>query len=94
MSTPGPSGKEIRCRLSSQHTRFRKSSGQLGGDMTQEKAVRYRRAKSDASVGAVEISIARAYGLPAGCVSLRKPCGSDMRSDATIGTLRAAWEEY
>ena len=65
------------------------------GAVRKQNPRRYRRAKSDATVGTIEGDIADAYGLPAGSVRLHRPGKgkTDIRSDATIATLRDAWGE-
>ena len=54
--------------------------------------VRYRSARSDASIGSIKKQIEIAFGLPEGSVALVKPDGSKIRSDATIKTLRSQWD--
>lgn len=57
-----------------------------------EQPLRYRAARSDASVGSIARSIESVYGLPEGSVALRGPDRKVLRSDATIRTLRRRWE--
>lgn len=49
---------------------------------------RYRDARDDATVGSIERSIERDYGLPKNSIVIVKPDGKDVRSDKTIGSLR------
>lgn len=53
--------------------------------------VRFRRARSDASLGTIRRSIEGIFGLPAGSVRLCGPDGRALRSDASVGTLRKRW---
>jgi hypothetical protein len=53
--------------------------------------VRFRRARSDASIGAIRRSIENIFGLPAGSVKLCGPEGRPLRSDAAVRTLRKRW---
>jgi hypothetical protein len=53
-----------------------------------EEARRYRDARKDAHIGAIEKSIEEDYGLPEGSVSIRNPDGKDARSDKKIDNLR------
>lgn len=57
-----------------------------------QSGVRFRRARSDASVGTIRRSIETIFGLPAGSVKLCDPDGRALRSDAAIRTLRKRWE--
>ena len=54
--------------------------------------VRFRAARSDASVGSIARNIEEVYGLPEGAVALRGPDKRPLRSDATVRTLRKRWE--
>lgn len=56
-----------------------------------QSGVRFRRARSDASVGAIKRSIETIFGLPAGSVKLCGPEGRPLRSDAEVRTLRKRW---
>jgi hypothetical protein len=58
--------------------------------MTERKANgrRYRNARDDASVGAIERRIEKDYGLPAGTVQINRADGGNARSDKKIGNLR------
>jgi len=57
-----------------------------------EQPLRFRAARSDASVSSIARSIEAVYGLPEGSVALRGPDKKVLRSDATIRTLRRRWE--
>lgn len=59
---------------------------------TGEKARRFRDARSDGRVGALEKRIARDYGLPPGSVRLVGRDGKDKRSDAKVKSLLSEWE--
>jgi len=58
-----------------------------------EEPIRFRQLRSDAKVGSACAELERKLGLPAGSLKLVKPDGRIIRSDATVGTLRAAWDE-
>lgn len=58
-----------------------------------EEPIRFRQLRSDAKIGSVCTDLERKLGLPAGCLKFAKPNGQNIRSDATIGTLRAAWDD-
>lgn len=53
-----------------------------------ENGRRYRSARDDASVGAIERRIEKDYGLPAGTVQINRADGGNARSDKKIGNLR------
>jgi hypothetical protein len=53
-----------------------------------ENGRRYRNARDDASVGAIERRIEKDYGLPAGTVQINRADGGNARSDKKIGNLR------
>ena len=55
------------------------------------KAVRFKKARADASVDTIQSSIESDYGLPAGSVRLLRPDGRPKRRDASIASLR---DEY
>lgn len=57
-----------------------------------QSGVRFRRARSDASVGAIKRSIETIFGLPTGSVKLCGPDGRPLRSDAEVRTLRKRWK--
>lgn len=67
-------------------------AGQHPGIARTSVATRFRRARSDASVGGVRRGIEEIFGLPAGSVALCGPDGKPLRSDAKIETLRRRWE--
>lgn len=56
-------------------------------------ASRFRKARSDASIGRMKQTIELMLGLPTGSVLLCGPNGKGLRSDASIGTLRKRWGE-
>ncbi len=58
-----------------------------------QKAIRYRRAKRDAKVGAIVRKIEKKFGLPKGSVQIVKPRGKRMRGDAKVSKLKAAWNK-
>jgi hypothetical protein len=64
----------------------------VGPSARTEQPLRFRAARSDASVGTIARSIEAVYGLPEGSVALRGPGRKVLRSDATIRTLRRRWE--
>jgi hypothetical protein len=56
-----------------------------------EKPRRVRSARSDAKVKSIEKNVERTFGLPAGCVQINNPDGSDARSDQKIERLRTKY---
>ena len=54
--------------------------------------VRFKRARSDASVGTIKRSMEKIFGLPEGSVQILGPLGKPMRVDAKISTLRKRWD--
>jgi len=58
----------------------------------QRQPVRYNRARSDGSVGALKRRIANDYGLPEGSVVIVGPDGRSIRADARIGTVRRRYD--
>ncbi len=57
-----------------------------------ENPVRFRAARSDASVGTIQRRIERDYQLPAGSVHLVDPKGKSKRADAKIKRLLREYE--
>ena len=58
----------------------------------QEQGLRFRQARSDASVGSIRSTIEQVFGLPEGSVQLVGPLGKVLRADAKISTLRKRWQ--
>jgi len=58
-----------------------------------EEAIRYRQLRADAKISSVTADLERKLGLPFGCLQFVKPDGKRIRADATIGTLRSAWDD-
>jgi len=56
------------------------------------KPIRFRKARSDASVSSIVQTIEKKLGLPSGSVKLVYPSGRKARIDATVGSLLAHWE--
>jgi hypothetical protein len=56
------------------------------------KAKRYFSARGDASVGSLQGTIEKQFGLPDGSVRLLRPSGRAKRSDASVSSLRRDWE--
>ena len=56
-----------------------------------EKPLRYRSARKDATVDSIKRQIESVFGLPEGSVALLRRDGSKLRADAKIGTLRKCW---
>lgn len=54
---------------------------------------RYRRANSNAKLASIQETIEEMMGLPSGCIRFVRPDGAKVRSDATVRTLRAHWDE-
>lgn len=57
-----------------------------------EKGRRYRNARNDATVGAIERHIEKTYGLPRNSVQINRADSSDARSDKKIGSLRKEYD--
>lgn len=55
--------------------------------------VRFRAARSDASIESIRQAIEETFGLPEGSVALCGPDGRPLRKDALIRTLRRRWED-
>lgn len=55
-------------------------------------ALRYRRARGNASVGTIRRKIELVFGLPEGSVMLCGPDRQSLRADARISTLRRRWD--
>ncbi|MEH6387780.1 MAG: hypothetical protein V7772_07895 [Pseudomonas profundi] len=60
---------------------------------TEQRAARYRAARSDAKVSSIRAAIEEVFGLPEGSVALCGPDRRPLRGDARIRTLRSRWEE-
>lgn len=58
-----------------------------------QSVARFRRARSDSSLGTLQSEIERVFGLPPGGVRLVRPDGRKMRSDAQVGSFRKRWDE-
>lgn len=54
--------------------------------------IRYRRARSDSTLGTLQVEIERTFGLPPGGVRLVRPDGRKMRSDALVRSFRECWD--
>ena len=54
--------------------------------------IRFRAARSDASIGSIRQKIEKIFGLPEGSVVLCGPDKKGLRADATIATLKKRWE--
>lgn len=52
---------------------------------------RYQRARTDASIEAIQGKLEKAFGLPSGSVRLVYPGGRKMPLDFTVGDLRSRW---
>jgi hypothetical protein len=63
--------------------------------MSEKKAVgrRFRNAREDATVGAIERRIEKDYGLPAGTVQINRADGGNARSDKKIGNLKKEYNK-
>ncbi len=57
------------------------------------KPIRQRKAKADGSVGTLQKTIEKNYGLPAGSIKIVYPSGRKARIDADVGALRTHWKE-
>lgn len=57
------------------------------------KPIRQRKAKADGSIGALQATIEKNYGLPTGCIKIVYPSGRKARIDADVGALRSHWEK-
>ena len=56
-----------------------------------ENPIRFRRARSNGSLGSLAREIEEKYGLPAGSVRIIRPDRRKMRSDATVHSLKKVW---
>ena len=57
------------------------------------KPVRYKGARSDASINSIERRIEKDYRLPIGSVRLVHPSGRKARADGTVATLLKNWKD-
>ena len=57
------------------------------------KVVRARKAKADGSVGTLQKTIEKTFGLPADSIKIVYPSGRKARVDADVGALRAHWKK-
>jgi hypothetical protein len=55
--------------------------------------IRQRKAKADGSIGTLQKTIEKNYGLPAGSIKVVYPSGRKARSDADVGALRDHWKK-
>jgi len=53
---------------------------------------RFRKAREDCSIGAVQRTLEKKFGLPPGSVKLVYPNGRKARSDSTVGILKENWD--
>jgi len=58
-----------------------------------DKGRRFRNAREDASIGAIEKRIERDYGLPAGAIQINRVDGKNARSDKKIGNLKKEYDK-
>ncbi|HUD42700.1 MAG TPA: hypothetical protein VMR06_11990 [Dokdonella sp.] len=56
------------------------------------KPIRQRKAKADGSIGTLQKTIEKNYGLPTGSIKIVYPSGRKARIDADVGALRTHWE--
>lgn len=56
------------------------------------KAIRYRKAKVNGSIGSLQKTIEKQFGLPSGSIKIVYPSGRKARIDADVGALREHWE--
>jgi hypothetical protein len=61
-------------------------------DRAPETPRRFRAARFDGTVGALEAEIEKVFVLPQGCIKIIGRGGKDKRSDATVKSLRSEWE--
>ena len=57
------------------------------------KPIRHRKAKADGSIGSLQKTIEKKFGLPEDSVKIVYPSGRKARVDADVGALRAHWEK-
>ncbi len=57
------------------------------------KPIRHRKAKADGSVGTLQKTIEKNFGLPAGSIKIVYPSGRKARVDADVGALRTHWKK-
>lgn len=60
-------------------------------DRRSKSAVRFRKARSDATIATIIKSIAETYGVPTESIKFEHPSGRKVRTDASVGTLRKQW---
>lgn len=58
-----------------------------------EEPIRFRQLRSDAKIASVCTDLEQKLGLPHGSLKFVKPNGRFIRADATVGTLRTAWDD-
>lgn len=59
----------------------------------EQKPLRYRKARKDASIAKIQKAIEEEYGLPSGSVRFVNPDGKTLRRDALVGRLLRNWRE-
>jgi len=57
-----------------------------------QSGVRFRKARSDSTLGTLQSVIERVFGLPEGSVRIVRPDGRKMRSDALVRSVRKRWD--
>lgn len=58
----------------------------------EQKPSRYRKARRDATIDAMQRTIERKFGLPNGCIKMIYPSGRKVKVDASVGSLISYWE--
>ncbi len=53
--------------------------------------IRFRKARSDARIGSVQVVIEKKLGVPVGSVIFVGPDGRPLRRNSTISRLKAKW---
>jgi len=56
------------------------------------KAIRQKKLRNDSSLGTAAKTMEKTLGLPEGSVRLVKPNGRKMKGNASIETLKKAWQ--
>lgn len=71
------------------------NKGELASEQTTraEKPSRFRKVRSDASIGSTQRILERTFGLPSGSIRLIYPSGRKARSDASVGALIKYWRK-
>jgi hypothetical protein len=53
--------------------------------------IRFRKARADAKIEALQGAIQKSFGLPSGCIKIVAPNGRKQRRNTTVGRLKKNW---